>query len=348
MNDNKFSVILTVDTEGHRGDDPVGKLILGQTAEGEFGIAKIMDVCDTYNVKALFFLDFAEAWDYGCDKIKEVVKLILKRGHDIGVHIHPDHMLDKDRAFLWQYSEPEQRIMIEKCTQLYKNLVGKSPISFRAGKYSANRTTLDILNDLGYRYDFSQFYHQKWCKIDPPITVNAPCKYKNLTEFPVTMHRSVHLMGIFREDKIDIEQMLPGELQYAFSQVEIQDFPVTVTLFLHSFSLLDWVNNPSEPKLDPIKLDKFEKAIAFVSGSQSLSFIKEDELDLVPILSEKDALNTEIHWKSLSRGIYYTYQKAKRISRRNNKAKAVVTAVRIFAILLFISLVLLLANVFIG
>ena len=155
-------------------------------------------------------------------------------------------------------------------------------------------------------------------------------------------------MGIFREDKIDIEQMLPSELQYAFSQVELQDFPVAVTLFLHSFSLLDWVSNPSAPKLDPVKLDKFEKAIAFVSGSQSFSFIKEDELDLVPILSEKDALNTEIRWRSLLRGMYYTYQKAKRIAGRNKKAKALVTAIRIFATLLFIGLALLLANVLTG
>ena len=81
-----------------------------------------MDVCDTYNVKALFFLDFAEAWDYGCDKIKEVVKLILKRGHDIGVHIHPDHMLDKDMS---RAENPHDNAVMESFWGRFKDTLRK-------------------------------------------------------------------------------------------------------------------------------------------------------------------------------------------------------------------------------
>ena len=86
--------IFTVDTEGHDGKDPVKSLIFGKTKNGILaGIPMIMDICDKYNVKGLFFVDFAEAWDYGKDSITKVVKYIKKRGHDVGVHIHPDHMM---------------------------------------------------------------------------------------------------------------------------------------------------------------------------------------------------------------------------------------------------------------
>lgn len=327
MKRNIKKVLVTVDTEGHAGDDPVGKLILGHTDTGSYGIEKIMDICDEHDAKALFFVDFAEAWDYGVDKIKEVVDVILNRGHDIGVHIHPNHMLDKERSFLWQYTEAEQRHMITECTKLYKRLVGKDPASFRAGKYSANRTTLDILNEIGYQYDFSAYYHQQWCGIDPPLTINAPCKYGMLTEFPVTMHKSFQLAGLSREDKLDVEMMQPGEFRYALSQIKKNNFPQVVTVFFHSFSLLDWFKNPSSPCLNKSKLNKLEKAMQFISESDDFCFIEESDLESIPVLDETTALQSEVVWSSSVIGIYYTYQKAKFIAARNKKAKMLVTAV---------------------
>ena len=93
-------VIVTIDTEGHDGKDPISKLILGQTEKGRYGIEYIMDILDEFDVKALFFVDFAEAWDYGEEKVRNVVDIIKKRGHHVGVHIHPDHMADNKRLFL--------------------------------------------------------------------------------------------------------------------------------------------------------------------------------------------------------------------------------------------------------
>ena len=87
--------IFTVDTEGHDGVDPVRYLIFGETKNGEkAGIPLIMDMLDQFNAKGLFFVDFAEAWHYGKEKIIAVVQYIRERGHDVGVHIHPDHMAD--------------------------------------------------------------------------------------------------------------------------------------------------------------------------------------------------------------------------------------------------------------
>lgn len=320
------SVIVTVDTEGHVGADPIRHLVYGATENGRYGVEYIMDIFDEVHAKVLFFVDFAEAWDYGHDKIERVVRTIIERGHDVGVHIHPDHMADKQRAFLWQYSHEEQFEIIKKCTELYTEIVGRRPLSFRAGKYGANRDTLDILCELGYKYDFSQFYHQKWCGIKPAITINSPVRYKNLVEFPVTMHRSLKLLGYSRYDKVDIESMIPGELRYALDQITKQNFPVVVTLFLHSFSLMEWAAHPDNPARSDEKINKLEEAIKSVSEKRELEYICEADLaDITPV-SENEAKNSMISWKSTIKGVYFSYQKLKFIARRNNRAKLLLAA----------------------
>ena len=329
-------VIVTIDTEGHDGNDPVSKLILGETAEGRFGIEYIMDVLDEFNVKALFFVDFAEAWDYGEDKVRNVVDIILRRGHNVGVHIHPDHMADKNRLFLWEYSREEQYDIIFKCTELYIKMVGKRPISFRAGKYGANLDTLDILCDLGYKYDFSLFYHQQWCGIKPAFTINTPCRYKSLIECPVTMHTTFELGPIKREDKIDIEGMTPGELRYALNQTIKHDFPILITLFLHSFSLLKWRENPDEPIENPFNISKLKKAIQYVHDNYNLVFITEDDLENIMLSDTSIAEKSFLKWPFGWRGLYYTYIKAIKISKYNMKARNLVVGTIGFSSLLII------------
>ena len=235
------NVIVTVDTEGHAGENPVRHLIMGETKNGElYGIPKIMDICDEYGVKALFFVDFAAAWDYGKDKIEDVVKYILNRGHDVGVHIHPDHMADRKRLFLYEYSKEEQREIIKKCTNLYIEIVGEKPKAFRAGKYGLNYDTLDILAECGYKADFSAFYKSKWCGLNPPLTVNRSVRLDNgIIEFPVTVYGN-YFPGIFdRVDKLDVNSSL-AEHTWVLSQLARQKDIDTISLFVHSFSFLKW------------------------------------------------------------------------------------------------------------
>lgn len=320
-------VLVTIDTEGHDGADPVGHLILGETETGRYGIEYIMTAFDKVHTKVLFFVDFAEAWDYGRDKIEEIVTMIVNRGHNVGVHIHPDHMADRNRLFLWEYTRKEQYDLIKSCTDLYTEIVGQTPKSFRAGKYGANRDTLDILCELGYQYDFSEFYHQKWCGIQPPITVNAVYRYKTITEFPVTMHRSFSVGRLVREDKLDIEQMTSGELQYDLEQIVKTQFPMVATLFFHSFSLLKWRENPDAPDKNEKAVQKLERAIAAVSENTDLFFICEDDLEKISAAEENQAKDSHIVWPSPVRGFVYTYLKALNIRKTNRKARLLVAAV---------------------
>lgn len=327
-------VLVTIDTEGHDGADPIRHLIFGETADGCYGIERIMDEFDKANAKILFFVDFAEAWDYGRDKVEKVVHTILDRGHNVGVHIHPDHMADKNRLFLYEYTREEQYDIIKRCTDLYTEIVGQPPKSFRAGKYGANYDTLDILCELGYQYDFSEFYHQKWCGLHPELTVNAPIKYKSLTEFPVTMHQSVHLGSLVREDKLDIEQMTAGELRYGLTQIIKTPFDMVTTLFFHSFSLLRWRDRPDAPEKNEKSLAKLQSAVKTVAENDDMCFISEAELNGVAVADNEQAMKSVIKWRNQFKGFVYTYIKALKIAKRNKKARGLVAAVAIAICLL--------------
>ena len=159
-------VLLTIDTEGPRGSDPIKYQVWGDVDGENYGIPKIIECCDRCGIKGLFFVDIPEVWDYGYEKVEKVIHYIIDRGHDVGVHIHLHHFPGENRQFLYEYSREEQRKIIQDCTDIYQKITGKRPYSFRAGKYGANMETLEILQELGYKYDFSEFYSNKWCGIN--------------------------------------------------------------------------------------------------------------------------------------------------------------------------------------
>lgn len=277
---NSKGVIITVDTEGHVGKDPVKHLIWGETKNGkQCGIPLIMDLCEEVGAKALFFVDIAEAWDYGEDKIAEVMQYIVERGHDVGVHVHPDHMADPKRLFLFEYSYKEQYDIIRKCTEFYKMVLGKTPTAFRAGKYSANYDTLDILPILGYKSDFSEFYgYDKWCGIQPAITGNNTVKMDNeLIEVP-TMSYFNSIPGLFsRYDKLDINMSMM-EHHDILRRLASDSAVDIIVLFAHGFSLLKWRSNVDCPRKRILNIARLHTALVDVVKNPHLYFTSLEEI----------------------------------------------------------------------
>lgn len=312
-------IILTVDTEGHVGKDPIKHLMLGKTDQGYMGIPRIMDICDQYDIKAIFFVDFAEAWDYGKDKIKDVVNLIKSRGYDVGVHIHPDHIADKDRLFLWQYTYQEQFTIIQKCTDLYIELLHEEPVAFRAGKYSANYDTLSILSDMGYKYDFSEFYGQKWCGIYPPVTSIEPGKYMNIVELPVTVFKSLQLFSYVRFDKIDAVMDF-NEFRNVIGKYAKNDDKCIGTLFFHSFSMLDWRDNPDTPVYNINQENKFRRIIK-ETKKMGIDFIGVAQLNDYINLAENSNNIDIVSNGNTAQQIYYSLKRVYSIKKMNKKAK---------------------------
>lgn len=281
-------VIVTIDTEGPAGKDPIKHLIYGETKDGKrYGIEFIMNILDLYGVKGLFFVDLAEAWDNGEKDIARVLMDIESSGHNTGVHIHPDHMSDQNRRFLWQYSYGEQKEIIRKCTDLYESILGKKPISFRAGRYGANRDTLHILDELGYKFDMSEFYGNRRCSITPPTHINKACKVElsELIEIPITVFKSFSIPGYSRVDKVDCN-MNTNEFKRVMRKIDESSSVSLITYFMHSFSALQWRKNPDLPSLCKKARYKIESQLDWISANNNFCFIQENDLNKIEYVEE--------------------------------------------------------------
>ncbi|MBE6004387.1 MAG: hypothetical protein E7232_09955 [Lachnospiraceae bacterium] len=261
--------IITVDTEAPTGNYPVEKLIYGRTENGkEYGIRALMEMFEKHGYTGLFFVDIAEAWDNGEKEIAGVIDCIKSRGHDVGVHIHPDHISDPNRRFLWEYTFNEQYEIIHKCTELYMKIVGEMPKSFRAGRYGADKNTLSIISELGYKYDFSEFPHNRRCRLPFNGIYNRTKRIENIIEVPVTVFRSFSSPIYGRLDKIDVTQTVE---EYKKVIEQFKDGQ-TLVFFAHSFSLLNWRKNPD----NPIFIPGFRKKIDVM-----LSLLKDNDFNVV-------------------------------------------------------------------
>jgi polysaccharide deacetylase family protein (PEP-CTERM system associated) len=109
---------------------------------------RLLEIFSDYQAKGTFFIlgEIAEAFP-------QLVRRIAAEGHHLGVHGYY-HL-----RVTWQ--SPEQfRQSISRAKRLIEDLTGKEADAYRAPSFSLNESTLwalEILADLGFRYDSSIF-----------------------------------------------------------------------------------------------------------------------------------------------------------------------------------------------
>ena len=88
------------------------------------------------------------------------------------------------------------------------------------------------------------------------------------------------------------------------------------------------------------KIKKLEAAIRYIAASDSFAFISELELNDIETVNRKDAMNSKIVWNSNIKGMWYTYLKACRIAKRNQKAKLLVIGINSVLLIVVMTLVI--------
>lgn len=98
---------------------------------------EIMSVCDSYGVKATFFLV-----GFWVEEYPEMVKEIYNNGFEIGLHsnTHPD---------MAKLSENEMKLELTTNISLIENLTNCTPKLFRPPYGSYNDTLIDVCAELG-------------------------------------------------------------------------------------------------------------------------------------------------------------------------------------------------------
>lgn len=222
-------ILLTIDTE----------FIISQTEilgiNGTNGIEEILDILEEYDVKVTFFIDYYEQKKWGDEIFEKITSLISKAGHEIELHLHPG--IFGGNGYLWQYNKEEQNKLITEAINIYKKFNGKNPEFFRAGGYSANDETLDILEENNFLADLSFQYKQKRCKISSSLFpyVNKFSYVNNLLEIPTTVYKYNFIKEQY--SSINFEWSSLNELKEISRQINNSGLDYFV-IMMHSFSFL--------------------------------------------------------------------------------------------------------------
>lgn len=151
-----------------------------------------------YGIKPTYLINNVVLED---NKSVEILKN-LDGEYELGAHLHPefiepqkkyyDYAGKKGEANLCFYPYEIQQEKIVNYKKLFYVKFGFNPVSFRAGRFSANNKTFEILNNEGFKIDTSATPTVRWedktreSIVEFP-TINQPYWIGNLLEVPVTI-----------------------------------------------------------------------------------------------------------------------------------------------------------------
>jgi hypothetical protein len=199
-------VYLTIDTEYESGftaqhgpdtrEANFRRSIMGEARNGAVGIGYQLGRLDEYGLKAVFFVDPMPALLWGVGAISDIVEPIVRRGHDVQLHLHSEWLAlagianplgEKTGSNLKDFTLDEQLTLIDFARQKLVAAGAPNPVAFRAGNYGANDDTLRALARLGIAYDTSHSpgFAGSACEIGLGSDAIAPTRHCGVIEVPV-------------------------------------------------------------------------------------------------------------------------------------------------------------------
>lgn len=273
-------IIITIDTEvtNRKGCiTPLEKTVYGEIGGQYYGIPKIMDLCEEYNVKATFFVDAFASHHFGEEAMRRICEAIHRRGHDVQLHTHP-HWLDS-KPDLCDYDLKRQTELIAHGKELLTRWLGKPPVAHRAGAYAANADTLTALKRNGIWLDCSQFAAYPRCQLGRlHLPVNAVSEVDGVTELPVTSFVELQIGPRKKWRLVDVDADTVAEIKHVLRQARRKGLPV-VTLMLHSFSFVNWNKEGTRFWADRGDVAKFEAVLRFVREQPDMEVITVAEFE---------------------------------------------------------------------
>lgn len=168
-------LVFTIDTEcsvvrqpNPNPDTVVDELIFGDFGNGDrpAGIGLHMDLLEQFGFRGSFFVDVLMEFEHGQAALERTVEAILQRGHEVELHVHPEHLQwSRDPAVERLAGELSGgralrdadafRRLVELSVDLFERRVGRRPIAYRAGGYRIADVQFPVLEEFGIRIDSS-------------------------------------------------------------------------------------------------------------------------------------------------------------------------------------------------
>lgn len=119
----------------------------GANADGIYaprrGIERVLDLLEKYDLHATFYV---EGWNAA--KYADLAREIDARGHEVAAH---GWMHER-----WSELDPQtERDLIQRTTETLSEVIGRPPRGWRSPAGLTTTSTLQLLDEAGYRYDSS-------------------------------------------------------------------------------------------------------------------------------------------------------------------------------------------------
>ena len=226
-------------------------------------IYRLLDLFDEHNVKATHFV-----LGWVAERFPELVREIDSRGHEIASHGYSHQLVYTQSPTQFENETRSSKIILE-------DIIGKPVWGYRAASYSITRKSLwalDILADLGFKYDSSIFpvVHDNYGITGSPKfphILETPNK-KTLVEYPLStfsiLGQSIPVAGggYFR--------LYPYWLSSLFYR-KINQQTAPFVFYLHP-----WEIDPDQPRIDASFLSRFRHYNNLDKSYQRLSKLLSD------------------------------------------------------------------------
>lgn len=119
-------------------------------------ILKLLDILDSYNTKATFFV-----LGWVAERVPELIRRIYDQGHEIASHGY-------SHKAIYHMSPEDFKADVIKSKRIIESIIGSDVIGYRAPDFSITDWAIDILKEEGFFYDssyFPVFYHDRYGKI---------------------------------------------------------------------------------------------------------------------------------------------------------------------------------------
>ena len=300
-----FFVVITTDTESgyvNAGERRVWQKEDPRAYSGyHYGMRNLMKIFDKHKIKTTFFLSTNCFSSIGKEynSIKKELENIIRKGQEIGLHLHPDSDLalqkelskrfDATSAFFYDYKE--KLSMIKASKKLIEQNLGKSVvknlISFRWGNWALDTDGAKALNKSGFkidssstpginghtndsmRYDWSSVKsHYPW-KLSTKNYRATNHNNSNITEIPIA---TFDFFGLkLRADPVNSVLLNKAFLEY-YGQINRLEQPFPFVVITHSSEATnkDGQETQALKDLDAfINFAKKQKNVEFVTLGQA-------------------------------------------------------------------------------
>ena len=304
-----FLVVVTVDTESgyvENNERRVWQIENPNAFQGYYyGLGNILEIFDKYKIKATFFLSTQCFSGKNKEfKIKKMLSNVIKKGHEIGLHLHPDSdfaiqtklskKFETTSAFFYKYNDIMEIIQASKdiIEDHLGKIAAKKLISFRWGNWALNSDGAKALNDTGFKVDSSatpgiKGHHNNGMKYDwSKVQTHYPWKLNienyqdtskknsNVTEIPIA---TFNFFGLtLRADPVNSALLNRAFLKY-YKKTSRARKPFPFVVVTHSSEATYYDGKPTQALKDLeefIKLAKKYKDVKFVTMKEAYEMSK--------------------------------------------------------------------------